>query len=87
MCFITVYNGMSVITTKSLNKLHFNKILQSANIFQQKKKLQLQLANLSVGRDHKLFLYIKVRRYIFNCKNCWINIAGISVTLFALSLC
>lgn len=37
MGFITVYNGMSVITTKSLNKLHFNKILQSANIFQQKK--------------------------------------------------
>lgn len=37
MGFITVYNGMSVNTTKSLNKLHFNKILQSANIFQHKK--------------------------------------------------
>lgn len=60
MGFITVYNGMSVITTKSLNKLHFNKILQSANIFQQKKKLQLQLANLSVGRDHKSFLSVDI---------------------------
>lgn len=43
MGFITVYNGMSVITTKSLNKLHFNKILQSANIFQQKKNSSCSL--------------------------------------------
>lgn len=43
MGFITVYNGMSVITTKSLNKLHFNKILQSANIFQNKKNSSCSL--------------------------------------------
>lgn len=41
--FITVYNGMGVITTKSLNKLHFNKILQSANIFQHKKNSSCSL--------------------------------------------
>lgn len=41
--FITVYNGMSVITTKSLNKVHFNKILQSANIFQHKKNSSCSL--------------------------------------------
>lgn len=41
--FITVYNGMSVITTKSLNKLHFNKILQSANIFHHKKNSSCSL--------------------------------------------
>lgn len=41
--FITVYNGMSVNTTKSLNKLHFNKILQSANIFQHKKNSSCSL--------------------------------------------
>lgn len=41
--FITVYNGIGVITTKSLNKLHFNKILQSANIFQHKKNSSCSL--------------------------------------------
>lgn len=59
MGFITVYNGMSVITTKSLNKLHFNKILQSANIFQQKKKLQLQLATYRLVEITNYFCTLK----------------------------